>query len=55
VEQAAKFLKRAADELAITELKLIGPISRQLEQLARQRDPQISGFIIIKLALAEFP
>jgi hypothetical protein len=55
VGQAAKFIKRATNELAITELKLVGPISRQLEQLARDRDPQISGFIIIKLALAEFP
>jgi hypothetical protein len=55
VGQAAKFIKRATDELAITELKLVGPVSRQLEQLARQRDPQISGFIVIKLPLADLP
>jgi hypothetical protein len=55
VGQAAKFGKRGTDELAVTDLELVGPVSRQLEQLARQRDPQISGFIVIKLALADFP
>jgi hypothetical protein len=48
-------VKRVTDELAITELKLVGPISRQLEQLARQRDTQISGFIIVELPLAKLP
>jgi hypothetical protein len=48
-------VKRVTDELAITELKLVGPIRGQLEQLAGERDPQISGFIIIELPLAKLP
>jgi hypothetical protein len=39
VGQAAEFVKRATDELAITELKLVWPVRAQLEQLARHRDP----------------